>query len=148
MTGEDEDYSEYCSYDGETFSFKLDMTPEGEAPTEDTVFEMMTMKRKDGADKESAFGEYTLVSGFIYEEFAEDVADPDGKYSIIVGDGTLWADVAMSTYTVSDGKVILDGDALAYFGMEDDEDAAFDFEINGDELTLTNDGESLVMTKQ
>ncbi len=148
MVGEDEDYSDYCTYDGETLVFKVDMTPEGQEPTEDTVFEMMTIKRKDGVNKDSAYGEYTLISGYIYDEFAEEVTDPGDKYSIIVGENELWADVAMSTYTTQDGKVLLDGEALEYFGMDSEEDAAFEYEIDGDELKLTSEGETLVLERQ
>ena len=55
---------------------------------------------------------------------------------------------SLSTYTTKDGKVLLDGEALEYFGMDSEEDAAFEYEIDGDELKLTSEGETLVLERQ
>ena len=65
MNGDDTDYTEYCSYDGETFSFTMNQDSNGNG--QDISFEMMTMKRRDGVNKDSAYGEYTLISGYLYD---------------------------------------------------------------------------------
>ena len=146
MTGDDTDYSEHCSYDGETFSFTMqqDSNENGES----IGFEMMTMKRKDGVNKDSAFGEYTLISGYLYDQFASDVADPGDRYGIIVSKDSLVATMDMGSYTVEGDKILLDEEALTYFGLEEGDDTTFEYELSGDTLSLTNDGDTLELTKK
>jgi len=136
LVNSDTDYSDCCSYDGENYVFNIG----GDV-------EMLNMKRKDGVNTETVFGNYTLLSGYFYEDFTEKFGDADGRYGIIISEDKLIAEIEMCSYSTDNGNLVLSGNDLSFFGGEDDGDRIMNYTIDGLYLTIINNGETMTFTR-
>lgn len=134
ITGSDDDFSDSCHFDGKTYSFEVNGV------------DMLTMTRENSA--ETAFGEYTLQSGILYDELASVHGDLNGRYSIIADKDVFDAKIRMCEYSVNDSMITFSGDDLFFFGAEEDTVSIFNFAVENDVLTLVGENETLVFSKR
>lgn len=134
IAGSDEDFSDSCHFDGKTYSFEVNGV------------DMLTMTREDAS--ESAFGEYTLQSGILYDELASVHGDLSGRYSIVAGKDVFDAKIRMCEYSVNDSIITFSGDDLSFFGAEEGTVSIFNFAVGNDVLTLVGANETLVFSKR
>ncbi|MBR2284195.1 MAG: hypothetical protein IJ874_07235 [Ruminococcus sp.] len=137
MTGSDMDYSSYCSYDGSTLSFVI----------EDTV-EMLTISRRGEPDPDSAYGEYDVTGGIMLDTFSEEFGGAEGRYGVVLSEGSFVAEVDMCSYTISENgkKMTLSGEELSVFGTGSG-DTVYDISFSGDKLRLESSGKKLEFTR-
>lgn len=135
ITGSDDDYSDGCNFDGTTYSFELNGV------------DILTMSRK--ISYVSAYGEYILESGIIYDELVSEYGDSGDTYSIIADDGVLDAQIRMCEYSVKSGNIItFSGNDLGFFGAGEGESSTFNFAVQNNVLTLIGaDNSMLVFAK-
>lgn len=133
INGSDIDYSQNCSYDGETYTFNIDGV------------DMLTMTKKEKSD--SVYGKYVLKSGIFYNEFSDEYEEINERYNIIVSENNLTAEINMCKYSVENGIVTFSGDDLEIFGAGEEKDVKFNFAVQNDTLTLVNGGETLVFSR-
>lgn len=133
LAGMDEDYSDSCNFDGKTYNFSIDEA------------EILTMSR-DESD-ESAFGEYTLTGGIIYNELAETYGELEDRYSVIVDKDVFEAKIRMCEYSVNSNVVTFSGDDLSVFGGEEGTVSIFNFAVENNVLTLVSENNTLVFSK-
>lgn len=134
IAGSDEDFSDSCHFDGKTYSFEVNGV------------DMLTMTRENSA--ETAFGEYTLQSGILYDELASVHGDLNDRYSIIVDKDVFDAKISMCEYSVNDSRIIFSGDDLSFFGAKEGTVSIFNFAIENNILTLVGENETLVFSKR
>ena len=133
ITGSDEDYSDSCRFDGKTYSFEVNGV------------DMITMTRDESS--ESAFGQYTLKSGILYNELSESYGDLQDRYKIIAGKDELTAQIYMCEYSVNDKIITFSGDDLSFFGAEKGTVSIFNFAVENNVLTLVGENSTLVFSK-
>lgn len=133
ITGSDEDYSDSCTFDGRTYSFELNGV------------DMLTMTRDETS--ETAFGQYTLESGILYEELSSVHGDLNGRYSIIADKDVFEAQIYMCEYSVNGKVITFSGDDLSFFGAEEGTVSIFNFAVENNVLTLVGENDTLVFSK-
>lgn len=138
MTGIDEFFSGRSTYDGKNFSFCTD--------SENGMIDVLTMERT-GESSDSVFGEYTLKSGILSDQLTERFGDSEGRYSMIVGENSMIAEIEMCSYTAENGVLDLSGSDLKIFGAEGDNNIAYDFAVQNDVLTLARNGTVMSFAK-
>lgn len=133
ITGSDEDFSDDCDFDGKTYSFELNGV------------NMLTMSREESS--ESAFGQYTLESGILYDELSSVHGDLSDRYSIIADKDVFDAQIYMCEYSVNDNIITFSGDDLSFFGAEKGTVSIFNFAVENNVLTLVGENNTLVFSK-
>lgn len=133
ITGMDDVVSGKSTYDGTKFSFTAD--------SENGAIDVLTMERT-GESSDSVFGEYTLKSGILSDQLTERFGDSDGRYSMIIGENSVTAEIEMCSYTAENGELKLSGSDLKIFGAESDT-IFYDFAVQNDVLTLAR-GETVM----
>lgn len=133
ITGSDDDYSDCCNYDGETYTFNI------------SGIDMLTMTRKEKSD--SVYGKYVLKSGILYDELSDEYEEINDRYNIIVSENILTAEINMCEYSVDNGVITFSGNDLEIFGAGENEDVKFNFAVQSDVLTLVNNNERLVFSR-
>ena len=94
------------------------------------------------------FREYEMVSGVLYDQFAQAGDSADGKYYVSATPGKLTVLVNICDFVNDEDTVILSGSGLSAF--TNDEDYAnneFIYNVTDSTLTLKNDDETLVFSK-
>lgn len=135
IAGSDDDYSDYCNYDGETYTFNINS------------IDMLTMTRKEKSDSDSVYGKYILKSGILYDELSDKYEKIDDRYNIIVSENILTAEINMCEYSVDNGVIIFSGNDLEIFDAGENKDTKFNFAVQSDVLTLVQGEERLVFSK-
>lgn len=138
MTGMDEIFSGKSTYDGKKFSFCTD--------SENGMIDVLTMKRTSESS-DSIFGEYTLESGILSDRLTERFGNSEGRYSMIIGENSMIAEIEMCSYTAENGVLDLSGSDLKFFGAEGDNNIAYDFAVQNDVLTLARNGTVMSFAK-
>ena len=133
ISGSDDDYSDCCNYDGETYTFNI------------SGIDMLTMTRKEKSD--SVYGKYVLKSGILYDELSDEYKEINDRYNIIVNENLLTAEINMCEYSVDNGVITFSGNDLEIFGAGENEDVKFNFAVQSDVLTLVNGNERLVFSR-
>ncbi len=133
IAGSDEDFSDDCYFDGKTYSFEVNGV------------DMLTMSREESS--ESAFGQYTLQSGILYDELSSVHGDLNDRYSIIADKDTLIAQIYMCEYSINDNIITFSGDDLSFFGAEEGTVSIFNFAVENNVLTLVGENDTLVFSK-
>ena len=105
---------------------------------------MITMTRDESS--ESAFGQYTLKSGILYNELSESYGDLQDRYKIIAGKDELTAQIYMCEYSVNDKIITFSGDDLSFFGAEKGTVSIFNFAVENNVLTLVGENSTLVFS--
>lgn len=133
IAGSDDDFSDSCHFDGKNYSFEVN------------GFNMLTMSREESSD--SAFGQYTLKSGILYDELSSVHGDLSDRYSIIADKDVFTAQIRMCKYSVNDNIITFSGDDLSFFGAEEGTVSIFNFAIENNVLTLVGSDSTLVFSK-
>lgn len=133
IAGSDEDFSDDCHFDGKTYRFEVNGV------------DMLTMSRNESS--ESAFGQYTLQSGILYDELSAVHGDLGDRYSIIVDKDVFDAQIYMCKYSVNDNIITFSGDDLSFFGAEKGTVSIFNFAVENNVLTLVGENNTLVFSK-
>ncbi|MCM1132581.1 MAG: hypothetical protein NC340_03825 [Ruminococcus flavefaciens] len=133
IAGSDEDFSDSCDFDGRTYSFEVNGV------------DMLTMSREESS--ESAFGEYTLQSGILYDELSSVYGDLNDRYSIIADKDTLNAQIRMCEFSVKNNIITFSGNDLSFFGADEGTASIFNFAVQSDVLTLVGTSNTLVFAK-
>lgn len=134
-SGEPEE-AEY-SYDGTHYSFSM-----GKG---DTAINMITMERK-GEPSDSIYGEYTLLSGILYDQLSAEYGDVGDRYGMIVSENRLESEIRMCGYETDGENITFVGDDLAVFGATEDT-IRYRCNIENGVMTLVGTTGSLVFTK-
>lgn len=135
ITDSDEDYSDGCTFDGKNYSFEIN------------GIDMITMSRD--MESESAYGEYTLRSGVMYEELSSQYGNLDGRYNIIADNDIFDAKIRICEFETNDrNKITFSGDDLEFFGADTEQISVFNFAVQNNVLTLIGaDNSTLVFSK-
>lgn len=133
IAGSDEDFSDGCNFDGKTYSFEVNDV------------DMLTMTREESS--ESAFGQYTLQSGILYDELSSVHGDLSDRYSIIADKDVFDAQIYMCGYSVDGNMITFSGDDLSFFGAEKGTSSIFNFAVENNVLTLVGENNTLVFSK-
>lgn len=133
IAGSDEDFSDDCHFDGKTYSFEVNGV------------DMLTMSREESS--ESAFGQYTLQSGILYDELSSVHGDLNDRYSVIADKDVFTAQIYMCEYSVNDNIITFSGDDLSFFGAEEGTVSIFNFAVENNILTLVGKNDTLVFSK-
>ena len=135
LTESDTDYSKCCSFDGKHFSFNIDGT------------DMLTMTAL-GDYQNNPFREYEMVSGVLYDQFAQAGDSADGKYYVSATPDKLTVLVNICDFVNDEDTVILSGSGLSSFtGDENTANNEFTYNVTDSTLTLKNDDETIVFSK-
>ncbi len=123
--------SEFVDYDGTNFVIDIEGT------------HLLTMKRIDGGDPASYYGEYQITDGEFLSQIA---AGMSSNAAVDKSDLTVVADFEkdytellfedMFTYTADDSKITMDGN-LMFIAGTDSGQATVDYTLSGDDLTIT-----------
>ena len=131
----DADYSQYCSYDGSTFSFNIKGT------------DMLTMQREGEPSPNNAYGQYKLISGILYDQFSQGGDSADAQYYAVVKPDNLTVNALICEYVCDYDTVIFTGTGLADFTGSDNNSNKFSYTVKDDKLTLKNNDETLIFDK-
>ncbi|MBQ8296597.1 MAG: hypothetical protein IJX77_02300 [Ruminococcus sp.] len=132
-------------YDGKTLSVVL-----GEEMGMTEEMEILTIERIGDADEDSIDGEYKLTGGELYTELNALYTDEGttGDVNIIIDGETLEIELSLCEYKADGKKIEFTGEGVEILGLENEEDAVCDYEIDGDNLTLTeSSGSTMEFTK-
>lgn len=143
------------TYDGTTLDVSIDSsvlngtTAEGESSAEASTMSLMSLERKDAENADSIDGEYTLISGELYDELAASLYNGDAgtRISAIINGETLMLKMDICEYSADGATLSIINDEMNIFGFEEGEDTNCEYSISDDTLSLTASGETVDFTK-
>ena len=129
---------EYIDYDGT--NFKLNISGQ----------DMLTMTKYEPTDATDFNGKYKMEGGMLSEEIQNNLSSGSDSSNVNLdlsfdGQKTEVIVTDILTYSIKDDKFTLDG--YGKFIGEDDANSEFTYTLEGDKLTLTNDSETIELTK-